>query len=173
MQKKIRNMFPLMEGDAWKAGGALESEDVVGSERVLDSQDTNNSKGVFFESWNGTILPNHRLPYNPDLKDRAKYLRKNMTTSEKKLWFEFLKLQNFRVYPQRPIHYFIVDFYIPQYSLVIEIDGDSHFVDNGPTYDEERTQILQWYGLKIVRYTNDEVTKNFDGVCEDILKYFL
>jgi very-short-patch-repair endonuclease len=63
------------------------------------------------------------LPYNPALKDRARYLRSNPTKAEKKLWYEFLRKLTFMVYRQRPINNFIVDFYLPIHKLIIEVDG--------------------------------------------------
>ncbi|MGA1411295.1 MAG: endonuclease domain-containing protein, partial [Prochlorotrichaceae cyanobacterium] len=53
-------------------------------------------------------------------------------------------------------------------KLVIEVDGDSHFSDEGKAYDEERTQQLEGYGLKVVRFTNREVLQEFESVCEAI-----
>jgi very-short-patch-repair endonuclease len=108
------------------------------------------------------------LPYNPKLVERAKELRKNMTPAEKKLWCEYLKNFQFRVLRQRPINHFIVDFYCPTLQLVIEIDGDSHFTDEGQDYDIERTRILEGYGLKIIRFTNSQVLNQFDSVCVQI-----
>ena len=74
-----------------------------------------------------------------------------------------------RVLRQRIIENFIVDFYISSHKLVIEIDGESHYEDWAQEYDEQRTDILEWLGLKVLRYTNHEVMNNFDWVCEDIL----
>ncbi|MEH2363901.1 endonuclease domain-containing protein [Nostoc sp.] len=108
------------------------------------------------------------LPYNPKLGERAKELRKNMTTAENKLWYGYLKTFQFRVLRQRIINHFIVDFYCPVLKLVIEIDGDSHFTDQGQDYDMERTHILEGYGLKVIRFTNSQVLNQFDGVCEQI-----
>lgn len=76
-----------------------------------------------------------------------------------------------RIYKQKAIDNFIVDFYIPKYKLVIEVDWESHFSDEGKDYDIERTQILEWLWLKVIRYTNKEITENFTWVCEDINKY--
>ena len=53
----------------------------------------------------------------------------------------------YRVYRQRPIDNFVVDFYCPKLKLVIEIDGDSHYRENAQEYDSQRTEILQGYGL--------------------------
>ncbi|MFN6535072.1 MAG: endonuclease domain-containing protein [Nostoc sp. EkiNYC01] len=111
---------------------------------------------------------NLHLPYNPKLVERAKELRKNMTPAEKKLWCEYLSDFQFRVLRQRPINHFIVDFYCPTLQVVIEIDGDSHFTDEGQDYDIERTRILEGYGLKIIRFTNSQVLNQFDSVCEQI-----
>ncbi len=104
------------------------------------------------------------LPYNPQLVEIAKQLRKDMTPAEKKLWHNYLKTFKFRVLRQRPIDNFIVDFYCAELRLVIEVDGDSHFTMEGKAHDLERTQILEAYGLKVVRFSNDEVLNNFEGV---------
>ncbi|HEY9629977.1 MAG TPA: endonuclease domain-containing protein [Coleofasciculaceae cyanobacterium] len=108
------------------------------------------------------------LPYNPDLVARAKALRENMTSAEKKLWYQYLKTFKFRVLRQRPIDHFIVDFYCPTLKLVIEVDGESHFTDEGQDYDRERTQVLEGYGLQVLRFTNHQVLKCFEEVCREI-----
>lgn len=146
------------------------------------------------------IQINWRLQYNPKLKERTRELRKNMTEPEKKLWFWFLRkisnweiklslsyktspsidggsgelvMRNLRVYRQRLIDNFIVDFYIPKLKLVIEIDWESHFDKKWIAYDIERTQILKWLWLKVIRFTNEEVMKNFNWVCESLKREFL
>jgi very-short-patch-repair endonuclease len=113
---------------------------------------------------------NYFLPYNPQLVARAREMRKNPTIAERKLWGY---LRNFPVkfWRQKPINNFIVDFYCPKLKLVIEVDGDSHFTDSGLVYDEERTRVLEGYGLRVIRFTNDEVVKNFEGVCEQIMGF--
>jgi very-short-patch-repair endonuclease len=111
------------------------------------------------------------LPYNPDLVNRAKELRKNMTPAEQKLWFGFLRDFQFRVHRQRPVDNFIVDFYCAALKLVIEVDGDSHFTEDGQAYDQARTQKLEQYGLSILRFTNLDVISNFDAVCQKIQQY--
>jgi very-short-patch-repair endonuclease len=108
------------------------------------------------------------LLYNPALVSQAKELRKNMTLAEKKLWYEYLRTFKFRVLRQRTIDNFIVDFYCPTLKLIIEVDGDSHFTEQGKQYDLERTQILEGYGLKVIRFTNDQVFNQFAGVCSII-----
>ena len=108
------------------------------------------------------------LPYNSRLITRAKELRQNPTPAEKKLWQDYLKTFPFRILRQRPIHHFIVDFYCASLKLVIEVDGDGHFTDDGRIRDAERTEILVGYGLKVVRFRNDEVMCQFEEVCRRI-----
>ncbi len=81
------------------------------------------------------------------------------------MWQGFLRKLPVRILRLRPIDNFIVDFYCSGLRLVIEIDGESHFTEQGKIYDEERTNILDGYGLQVVRFTNVEVLQNFEGVC--------
>ena len=108
------------------------------------------------------------LPYNRSLVERARELRKNMTPTETKLWNEYLRYLPTRVLRQRPISNFIVDFYIAASKLVIEVDGESHFTSDGEARDKERTQVLEGHGLRIIRFSNVEVYKRFDAVCQRI-----
>ena len=116
----------------------------------------------------GLISTGFHLPYNPDLIERARAMRKDMTISEKKLWLGLLRHFKYRVLRQRPIDNFIVDFYCPRLKIVIEIDGDSHFNTNGKFYDADRTNILQGYGLRVIRITNQDVLNHFSEVCKKI-----
>jgi very-short-patch-repair endonuclease len=116
------------------------------------------------------------LPYNPDLTQRAREMRKNPTPAERKLWNLLKGTKPFgrggiRVWRQRPIDHFIVDFYIPQLKLVIEVDGDSHFSPDSLAYDQQRSRILESYGLSVIRFTNREVLDNLDGVWERICEF--
>jgi very-short-patch-repair endonuclease len=110
------------------------------------------------------------LPYNPKLIDRAKELRKNMTPAEQKLWNGYLKTFKYRVLRQRPIDHFIVDFYCHTLKLVIEIDGEIHFTEEAAVSDLERTQQLENYGVRVIRFTNQEVFQDFESVCGKIEK---
>jgi very-short-patch-repair endonuclease len=119
-------------------------------------------------SKNNLTTNDFHLPYNQKLILKAKELRQNMTVAEKRLWHNYLKNLPLRVLRQRPIDNFIVDFYCAKLKLVIEVDGNSHVTDDGIESDRARTQILEGYGLKIIRFTNDEVFNNFEAVCEAI-----
>ena len=87
-----------------------------------------------------------------------------MTLAEKKIWYDYLRNFPYRVHRQRPIDNFIVDFYCPKLKLVIEIDGDIHYTENAQEYDQQRTEILEGYGLKVIRFSNEDVLHHLDGV---------
>lgn len=108
------------------------------------------------------------LPYNRDLVERARELRKNPTPAEGKLWQEYLQGFPHRVLRQRPILGFIGDFYIPALKLVIEVDGESHFTEQGQAYDAERTAQLKALGLRVICFSNAEVTQGLEGVAQQI-----
>ena len=112
----------------------------------------------------GLVFTGRFLPYNPDLIPRAKELRAHMTPAEKKLWFELLREYRPRFLRQHPIDNYIVDFYCPTLKLVIEIDGEHHYTDEGKHYDDERDSILAAYDLEVVRLKNEDVMDNFKCV---------
>lgn len=107
--------------------------------------------------------------YNKNNDKNAKELRKKMTPWECKLWFEFLKNLPQRFYKQKRIGNYIADFYCAKNKLIVELDGSQHYNSADIEYDKTRTEFLNSYGIKVLRYTNDDVYKHFDRVCEDIL----
>ena len=100
-----------------------------------------------------------------ELLENAKSLRKTMTKQEKHLWYDFLCKYPIKIYRQRIIDGFIADFYCHKAKLVIEIDGSQHYTPDGKQYDKFRSEILSQRGLMVIRFTNMDVDKNFDGVC--------
>ena len=108
------------------------------------------------------------IPHNRDLVPNARKLRKEMTLQERHLWYDFLRTYPVKIYRQRVISNFIVDFYCASAKLVIEIDGAQHFEEQGIAHDAERTSVLESLGLLVVRYSNREVDRNFSGVCADL-----
>ena len=110
------------------------------------------------------------IPYNKKLVSNARTLRKNMTPEEKRLWYDFLKKLPLTVKRQHNIESYIVDFYIASKKIVIEIDGDQHGYAEHKGADNQRDKALSLWGINVLRYTNDDVRCNFDGVVEDILK---
>jgi very-short-patch-repair endonuclease len=111
------------------------------------------------------------LPYKAASVARARELRRTMTPAERKLWYEFLCTFKHRALKQRPIDGFIADFYIPKLKLVIELDGEQHYEPDQQIYDTERTKVFEGYGITVIRFTNLEVMKSFEGVCQTIANY--
>lgn len=108
--------------------------------------------------------------YNPDMKQNARSLRRNMTPQERHLWYDFLRSYPVKVYRQRSIDRFIVDFYCSRAHLVIELDGSQHYTPEGRAYDRERSAVLLQYDLKVIRFQNADIDFNFDSVCAQIEK---
>lgn len=106
--------------------------------------------------------------YNAKLLPNARKLRKNMTKEERHLWYDFLRSLPVQVHRQKAIGRYIVDFYIAQAKLVIELDGSQHYEDSGKSADAERDAYLNSCGLTVVRYSNADVNLRFESVCEDI-----
>jgi len=102
---------------------------------------------------------------NNNLLNIARMLRRNMTRQEKHLWYDFLRYYPIKIYKQRIIDNFIADFYCHQARLVIELDGSQHYTVQGKAHDEARTEILERYGLHVLRFSNKDVDDNFEGVC--------
>jgi very-short-patch-repair endonuclease len=118
---------------------------------------------------NNNLVKNaSRIPYNKKLTKRAQKIRRNMTISEKIFWNKILKNINFKFLRQRIIDNFIVDFYCPKLKLIIEIDGDSHFDEFSIEYDKKRTDILESYNLKVIRYLNSDIKNNFENIWIDL-----
>lgn len=107
---------------------------------------------------------------NENLLNIARSLRKNMTRQEKRLWYDFLRCYPVKIYKQRIIDNFIVDFYCHSASLIIELDGSQHYTEEGEKHDEARTEILERYGLYVLRFSNKDVDDEFEGVCRMIDK---
>lgn len=104
---------------------------------------------------------------------RAQKLRREMTPEECHLWYDFLRTYPIRFMRQRIIDGYIVDFYCASAKLVIEIDGAQHYEPEALAYDEERTRILNAYGLTVLRFRNSEINRQFQAVCQKIDQYIL
>jgi len=91
-----------------------------------------------------------------------------MTPLERKIWYLFLRNYPVKIYKQRIIGRFIVDFYCASAQLVIEVDGSQHYEPQGMAYDSERSEFLEALGLKILRFSNRDIDRDFRGVCEQI-----
>ena len=107
---------------------------------------------------------------NNKLLEKARSLRRDMTRYEKHLWYDFLRYYPIKIYKQRIIDNFIADFYCHQARLVIELDGSQHYTPEGKSYDDARTEVLEKYGLRVIRFSNLDIDERFEGVCTMIDK---
>ena len=108
------------------------------------------------------------LKKNNKLLNVAKILRRNMTRQEQHLWYDFLRYYPVKIYKQRIIDHFIADFYCHSARLVIELDSSQHYTNRGKTHDSARTEILERYGICVLKFSNKDVDDNFEGVCRMI-----
>ena len=112
--------------------------------------------------------------YNtPNTEIKRKELRKNSTESEKKLW-QYLRNRQFeglKFYRQYGIGNYITDFYSPSLKLVIELDGSQHFTPEGLEYDKIRENFMKSLEIKTLRFNNNDVLTNIEGVLEEIKKF--
>ena len=106
--------------------------------------------------------------HNKQLVPLAKQLRREMTKEERHLWYDFLRPYPVRFSRQKVLGKCIADFYSAEAKLVIELDGSQHYEEENAHYDAERTVFLQQYGLSVMRIPNNEISRNFRGVCEEI-----
>ena len=109
---------------------------------------------------------------NHKLTPISKVLRKNMTPEEKHLWYDFLKKLPITVHRQKVIDRYVVDFYIAEACLVVELDGSQHYGNEDQiNSDFERDEYLKGIGIVVLRYSNLDVQRKFESVCADILSH--
>ena len=100
----------------------------------------------------------------------ARELRRRQTDAEKTIWAKVRnrQLESVKFRRQQPIGPYIVDFVSLERKLVIEIDGGQHNEEEAKRRDEERTAWLERKGYRILRFWDNEVLRNMDGVLEKI-----
>ena len=106
------------------------------------------------------------LRNDPLLKERRRELRRNQTDAEKVFWAhvrnsQFFGMRFFRQYSVGP---YILDFYCPALKLAIELDGGRHNQTEAREYDAARSEFLNAHGIEVIRFWNDEVLSEIDGV---------
>lgn len=103
---------------------------------------------------------------NPKLKERRRDLRRNHTEAEKILWKHLRNKQFYGVkfFRQYSVGVYIVDFYSPLLKLAIEIDGGQHAEEENKKYDEMRSAYLKGQDIEVMRFWNNEVMQNIEGV---------
>ena len=119
-----------------------------------------------------SLSDNVSMFYNakPHIFEKAKALRNNLTEAELKLW-EYLKgkkILGLRFRPQHPVDIFIADFYCHPIKLVIEVDGGIHKTKDQIEYDIGRTGELNYWGIEVIRFTNEEIENNISNVIKRI-----
>ncbi len=91
-----------------------------------------------------------------------------MTKEERHLWYDFLKSYPVRFLRQKVIDNYIVDFYCHSARLIVELDGSQHYEEKVLQKDRIRTERIEKRNLTIIRIPNNEINKNFEGVCDYI-----
>jgi very-short-patch-repair endonuclease len=105
-------------------------------------------------------------------KLKRQQLRRNMTKAEAIIWQKLRckKIENCKFRNQYSVDRFVLDFYSPEIKLAIEIDGESHFQEGAAQYDHERQIFIESAGINFLRFTNNQVYENLNGVLEIIAR---
>ncbi len=106
----------------------------------------------------------------PKIFARAQELRHNQTEAETKLWayLRSHRLNDVGFRRQHAIGNYIVDFCAPRQKLIIELDGSQHLEQK--EYDSERTKYLEAKGCRVLRFWNNDVMNNIEGVASVVLE---
>jgi very-short-patch-repair endonuclease len=115
------------------------------------------------------------IPYNPNLKELARTLRKSMTYSEVKLWnrLKAFQMMGYDFDRQRPMLNYVVDFYCKDVLLVIEVDGITHHDEHVFEKDEIRDEELAEYGITVLRFNALDVVNRTESVLKVIENWLL
>jgi very-short-patch-repair endonuclease len=102
---------------------------------------------------------------------RTRSLRHEATPTERILWTKLCRgqLGGFKFRRQHPVGPYVLDFYCPEMRLCIELDGEQHGYDREIVRDMRRTEHLNRNGVEVLRFWNDEVKENLNGVADAIL----
>lgn len=156
IEKILKHANFIEQEKEWKELGIVDDsfrvEDIIKDSPFL--------KGWHSEGMTGEL----KLPYNPNLKEKARELRKAGNLSEVLLWdhLKQKKMLGFDFTRQQVIGDYIVDFYCPKLRLVIEIDGESH--DFKGEYDEEKDRYLQSLGLTVLHFKDKDIKHSLNEV---------
>jgi very-short-patch-repair endonuclease len=107
----------------------------------------------------------------PMASERARTLRKNLTDAEAILWRRLRRkeLDHYRFRRQQPIGPYVVDFFCAEAKLIVELDGGQHNEAASLVRDARRTEWLEARGYRVLRFWNNQVREQLDGVLETIL----
>ena len=122
---------------------------------------------------NKTINAEFFYGATPVIFQKARELRKKMTVAEKVLWDKIndRQMNGLQFRRQHPINKFIADFYCHKIRLVIEVDGRVHDTDEQMQRDKGRNYFMSELGLKVLRFSNDEVIKETQKVVDAIMEH--
>lgn len=113
----------------------------------------------------------NNFAYNKDLQPLANKLRKEMTKAEASLWKYVLRARGMKGYQfrrQRPVLGYIADFMCRELGLVIEVDGITHRFEETTVKDDRKDHDLAVIGFRVLRFSDDDVLKNIQGVAKRI-----
>lgn len=104
--------------------------------------------------------------------EKCRGLRKNQTEAEKKLWaiLRNRQVNGLKFRRQFSMGNYIIDFYSPELKLGIEVDGGEHYENKFKMRDKIRSRELAKQGIEIIRFNNNEVLRNIEGVIEIIFR---
>ncbi len=111
-----------------------------------------------------------KINYHPKLKELARKLRNKSTKSEIKLWqyLKSKKMMGYDFHRQKPIGNFILDFFCNKVKLAIELDGYTHTFEEIAEKDAVKQERLKEFGITVLRFCDEDVMKNMDGVLQVI-----
>jgi len=103
-------------------------------------------------------------------KERRRQLRQSMPATEVMLWtcLKGRRMLGCKFRRQYGVGTFMIDFYSVEIKLGIELDGESHFHDQAQEYDQKRQKFIESFGIKIIRFLNDDIYEGLDGVLQAI-----
>ena len=119
-----------------------------------------------------TIEKNYFIPapIPTPLLEAARALRKSMTDAEQLMWhcLRQKQLGGFRFRRQHPFERFVLDFYCCEARLAVELDGGQHNEPDNIARDTERTAFLEQHGIQVIRFWNNELFQNLEGVLQSV-----
>ncbi len=117
----------------------------------------------------------NKLHYNPELKQLARKLRNNSTKAEIKLWDHLRRkqLKGYDFHRQKPIDKYIIDFFCNSLMLAIEIDGYTHSFEETFERDRLKAERLNELGITTLRFTDEDVMNNMEGVLISIENFIM
>lgn len=115
----------------------------------------------------------HSLNANQLIKVFSKHLRRDQTPAEEFFWriIRNRKLNGLKFRRQHPIDKFIADFYCHELKLVVELDGNIHELESIKSKDSYKNNRLKYFGITVMRFSNEDVFTNTDWVANEILKF--